>query len=66
MATIAPLPEIVSFEADHPFLFLVREKRTGAILLLGRVANPDPSATIVPGPLSGGIVSGLESGWEMT
>jgi serpin B len=29
-----------SFFADHPFLFLIRDKQTGAILFLGRVSEP--------------------------
>jgi len=28
------------FRADHPFLYFIRERRTGAILFLGRVVNP--------------------------
>lgn len=31
---------ITIFRADHPFLFLIRETKTGSVLFLGRAADP--------------------------
>jgi len=35
----API-EVREFRIDHPFIFLIRDRETGAILFLGRVLNP--------------------------
>ena len=36
----AQLPPPVSFHVDHPFIFLIRDKRTGTLLFVGKVTNP--------------------------
>ena len=38
LRSLPPPPAIV--RADHPFLFLLREKQTGSLLFMGRVVNP--------------------------
>ncbi|KAM5573319.1 serpin-ZX [Rosa sericea] len=36
-----PKPPPITFVADHPFLFLIREEVTGTVLFVGHVLNPN-------------------------
>jgi serpin B len=33
-------PPVPIFRADHPFVFAIRDRKSGAILFLGRMADP--------------------------
>jgi serpin B len=43
MGFAPPIPE---FRADRPFIFLIRDNRTGSILFLGRLMKPEPLAAL--------------------
>ena len=38
--SMRPVSEPKPFVADHPFLFLIRDTKSGLVLFLGRVADP--------------------------
>ena len=40
IVTLTAMPTKKIFMADHPFIFIIMDRTTGAILFLGRVANP--------------------------
>lgn len=45
VGTAVPFGGPPIFRADHPFIFFIRDTQSGSVLFLGRLANPNPSAT---------------------
>ncbi len=43
LTSVSNEPPPVEFRADHPFLYLIRHRETGAILFLGRLTDPRTS-----------------------
>jgi len=37
---LVSIMDITTFDADHPFLFFIRDKQTNSILFMGRMADP--------------------------
>ena len=37
---VTAILEPTTFIADHPFIFLIQQKETGAVLFMGNVMNP--------------------------
>jgi serpin B len=40
VTSMPPPEEIVEMKIDRPFLFVIHDTKTGAVLFLGRVVNP--------------------------
>jgi serine protease inhibitor len=37
---LTSVPQAATFRADHPFVYLIKDNRTGSVLFLGRLVNP--------------------------
>jgi serpin B len=40
LTSAAPSNDLKVFNADHPFIYCIRDNTTGSILFMGRVVNP--------------------------
>ena len=39
--TLTSAPDSVTFNANHPFIFLIQHESTGNILFMGKICNPE-------------------------
>jgi serpin B len=39
-AVVISRAAVMTFRADHPFIFIIQERKTGNILFIGRIVNP--------------------------
>ena len=44
LGALGPPTPVPLFRADHPFLFAIRDQKSGAVLFLGHIADPTPES----------------------